>query len=70
MAYAFEQRTLVRDKVQPYIVPKSELENVVGRQTRSCGALESELGSESGLGLNWNWDWNRKCDWNWSWKCD
>ncbi|KAH8743914.1 amidase [Hyaloscypha sp. PMI_1271] len=31
MAYAFEQRTKVRDKVQPYIVPKTELSNVVGK---------------------------------------
>jgi len=31
MAYAFEQRTKARDKVQPYIVPKTELEDVVGK---------------------------------------
>jgi len=31
MAYAFEQRTKVRDKVQPYIVPKTELSDVVGK---------------------------------------
>jgi len=29
-AYAFEQRTMVRNKVQPYIVPTTELVNVVG----------------------------------------
>jgi amidase len=31
MAYAFEQRTKARDKMQPYIVPKTELEDVVGK---------------------------------------
>jgi amidase len=31
MAYAFEQRTKVRDKVQPYIVPKTELASAMGR---------------------------------------
>lgn len=31
MAYAFEQRTKARNKVQPYIVPKTELEDVVGK---------------------------------------
>ena len=29
-AYAFEQRTMVRDQVQPYLVPTVELVNVVG----------------------------------------
>ncbi|KAK3178226.1 hypothetical protein OEA41_000359 [Lepraria neglecta] len=29
-AYAFEQRTMVRNKVQPYIVPSTELKDVVG----------------------------------------
>ncbi|CZR62750.1 related to amidase [Phialocephala subalpina] len=29
MAYAFEQRTMVRDKVQPYILPTTELADVV-----------------------------------------
>jgi amidase len=29
LAYAFEQETKVRDKVQPYIVPKTELAHVV-----------------------------------------
>ena len=29
MAYAFEQRTKIRDKVQPYIVPTVELADVV-----------------------------------------
>jgi amidase len=32
MAYAFEQRTKVRDKVQPYIVPTTELADVVAKQ--------------------------------------
>lgn len=30
-AYAFEQRTRVRDKVQPYFVPSTELVNVIGK---------------------------------------
>jgi amidase len=30
LAYAFEQRTMVRNKVQPYIVPNIELKDVVG----------------------------------------
>jgi amidase len=30
LAYAFEQRTMVRDKVQPYIVPSIELGEVLG----------------------------------------
>ena len=30
-AYAFEQRTQVRNKVQPYITANTELVNVVGR---------------------------------------
>lgn len=30
LAYAFEQRTLVRNKVQPYIVPNIELADIVG----------------------------------------
>ncbi|RMZ68700.1 glutamyl-trna amidotransferase subunit a [Pyrenophora seminiperda CCB06] len=29
-AYAFEQRTMVREKVKPYLVPGIEIENVVG----------------------------------------
>jgi len=29
MAYAFEQRTLSRGRVRPYIVPQTELEDVV-----------------------------------------
>ncbi|KAH8592551.1 amidase [Bisporella sp. PMI_857] len=32
MAYAFEQRTKIGDKLQPYIVPKTELENVIGKK--------------------------------------
>lgn len=31
-AYAFEQRSLVREKVKPYLVPKTELVDVVGRK--------------------------------------
>jgi len=29
-AYAFEQRTLVREKVKPYLAPKTELKDIVG----------------------------------------
>jgi amidase len=29
-AYAFEQRTHIRSKVQPYILPNIQLEDVVG----------------------------------------
>jgi amidase len=31
MAYAFEQRTQTREKVQPYIAPDIELVDVVGK---------------------------------------
>ena len=30
-AYAYEQRTRTRDRVQPYIVPSTELVDVVGK---------------------------------------
>ena len=40
MAYAFEQKTQVRDKVQPYLVPKSELGHVIGRRRRRRRAEE------------------------------
>jgi amidase len=30
LAYAFEQRTMVRNKVQPYIMPNVELKDIVG----------------------------------------
>ena len=37
LAYAYEQRTLVRNKVQPYIVPNTELPAVVSaRQARKA----------------------------------
>jgi len=29
MAYAFEQKTHVRDRIQPYMAPNTELANVV-----------------------------------------
>ena len=29
-AYAFEQRTMVRNQVQPYLVPNTELSHIVG----------------------------------------
>lgn len=31
LAYAFEQRTMVRNLVQPYIAPNIELKDVVGK---------------------------------------
>lgn len=31
MAYAFEQRTKVRDRVPPFVIPKTELRDVVGK---------------------------------------
>ncbi len=34
-AYAYEQRTMARNQVQPYIVPTTELINVVGKGTVS-----------------------------------
>ena len=30
LAYAFEQRTMVRNRVQPYIVPNTEIGDIVG----------------------------------------
>jgi amidase len=32
VAYAFEQRTMVREKVKPYVEPKMELRDVLGRK--------------------------------------
>lgn len=43
-AYAFEQRTMVRDKVQPYILPKTELVDVVGKAT---GNLSVSVGKKA-----------------------
>jgi len=31
--YAFEQRTMVRSTIKPYIVPRTELADVVGQKT-------------------------------------
>lgn len=41
-AYAFEQRTMVRDQVQPYLVPKTELANVIGAQTSNTSIPKSQ----------------------------
>ncbi|KAM7194062.1 amidase [Naviculisporaceae sp. PSN 640] len=41
LAYAFEQRTKVRAGIEPYIKPKTEIRDVVGRRKRE----EAELGS-------------------------
>lgn len=40
MAYAFEQRTMIRQKVQPYLQPTTELADVVGARLKS---VELEL---------------------------
>jgi len=49
-AYAFEQRTMVRNKVQPYIVPSTELVDVVGTGigNLSMGMKKRGYGSTSG----------------------
>lgn len=36
MAYAFEQRTMVRQKVHPYLQPKTEIADVVGARLKSA----------------------------------
>ena len=41
-AYAFEQRTMVRDQVQPYLVPMTELPNVIGAQTSNTSIKISQ----------------------------
>jgi amidase len=35
MAYAFEQRTLIRNKVKPYIIPGTEIADAVWEAERS-----------------------------------
>ncbi|POS70179.1 amidase [Diaporthe helianthi] len=40
MAYAFEQRTMIRQKVHPYLQPKTEIADVVGARLKS---VELEL---------------------------
>lgn len=40
-AYAFEQRTMVRNKVQPYIVPRTELVDLVGKRANSTMSVHS-----------------------------
>lgn len=49
-AYAFEQRTMVRNKVQPYLVPTTELADVVGMggSNSSIGMKKRAYGSKSG----------------------
>jgi amidase len=43
MAYAFEQKTKVRDKVQPHIVPSTEIQDVLGEEkTRAVKLLLSQ----------------------------
>ena len=43
-AYAYEQRTQTRNKVQPYIVPSTELIDVVGK---SSGNYSMRMGKRS-----------------------
>ena len=43
-AYAYEQRTQTRNKVQPYIVPSTELVDVVGKGN---GNLSMPMGKRS-----------------------
>ena len=43
-AYAYEQRTQTRNKVQPYIVPSTELVDVVGK---SSGNVSMPMGKRS-----------------------
>ena len=43
-AYAYEQRTQTRNKVQPYIVPSTELVDVVGK---SGGNYSMPMGKRS-----------------------
>ena len=42
-AYAYEQRTRTRDRVQPYIVPSTELVDVVGK-ANATGATVGRRG--------------------------
>ncbi|KAK4218887.1 putative glutamyl-tRNA amidotransferase subunit A [Rhypophila decipiens] len=46
LAYAFEQRTLVREKVRPYIAPKTELGDVVLARGRAMVEESRSLGHE------------------------
>lgn len=43
-AYAFEQRTMVRNKVQPYIFPRTELVDVLGKEANSTLSKRSLYG--------------------------
>lgn len=36
MAYAFEQKTMVRKKIKPYIQPKTELVDILSEKTRQA----------------------------------
>ena len=54
-AYAFEQRTLVRDKVQPYLVPTTELDDVVAGS--GGGNLSLSVRKRSpGVGGRWKYE--------------
>ncbi|KAL9126264.1 MAG: hypothetical protein Q9217_004657 [Psora testacea] len=48
-AYAFEQRTRVREKVQPYLVPRTELVDVVGKSMN--GSVPMSKRGASGVGM-------------------
>jgi amidase len=41
LAYAFEQLTKVRETVRPYVVPRTELKDVVGAKGRGCSKVGS-----------------------------
>ena len=53
-AYAFEQRTRVRDQVQPYLVPRTELADVVlkgGKNATTAGGVNGSVSVQKrGLG--------------------
>lgn len=45
LAYAFEQKTLVRGKIKPYLIPKTEVEI----QGQSTSTKNQEGGNNGGL---------------------
>ena len=49
LAYAFEQRTKVREMITPYIQPKTELVDVVGKETMERRMARRWEGSWRGL---------------------
>lgn len=45
-AYAFEQRTLVRQRVQPYLVPTTDLGDAVARREKNVTVSATKSVSE------------------------